>query len=305
MTTNTDNMVNNRLAKTINNSIAALVLTAASLGAINAHAYDLQANTIYAQAEHAIYAIDLEAGNAKKVADAVATLSELQDLAFDGSSMYGVNKHWQLMKLAPLDSAASSVRDAESFSLQFHGLEARDGVLYAAERNSMLVIDQATGNTDYLCDGCIGYGLGAGELVTDLAFTVDGTLYASVQFPGIPYAYLGTIDIATGQLNLVGNTGVENIVAITVKDAVIYAMDNVGDLYTLNDVSGFATDVATGVLPGVTGMATSPRTIEIPVVEEEGQITEQSATEEDGGAGSMTWLAMVLAGLVSLLRRSR
>jgi hypothetical protein len=305
MTTNSKNMTSNNPAKNISNSIAALVLGAASLAAIDAHAYDLQANTIYAQAEHAIYAIDVEAGSAKKVADAVATLSELQDMAFDGSSMYGVNKHWQLMKLAPLDSAASSVRDAESFSLQFEGLEARGGVLYAAERNAMLIIDQATGNTDYLCDGCVGYGLGAGELVTDLAFSEDGTLYASVQFPGIPYSYLGTIDIATGQLNLLGNTGVENIVAITVKDEVIYAMDKLGDLYTLNDVSGFATDVATGVLTGVTGMATSPRSIVIPVAEQDGQSTEQSAAEDGGSAGSMTWLAMLLAGLVSLLRRSR
>jgi len=305
MTTNIKDMANNNPAKSISNSIAALVLGVASLAAVNVHAYDLQANTIYAQAEHAVYAIDVEAGSAKKVADAVATLSGLQDLAFDGSSMYGVNKHWQLMKLEPLDSAATSVKDAESFSLQFEGLEARGGVLYAAERNSMLVIDQATGDTDYVCDGCVGYGLGAGEMVTDLAFTETGTLYASVQFSGIPYTYLGTIDVATGVLNLIGNTGVENIVAITVKDAVIYAMDKLGDLYTLNDVSGFATDVATGVLPGVTGMATSPRSIVIPVAEQDGQSTEQSAAEEGSGAGSMTWLAMLLAGLVSLLRRSR
>lgn len=56
---------------------------------------------------------------------------------------------------------------------------------------------------------------------------------------------------------LLGNTGVENIMAITVKDGVIYAMDRVGDLFTLNEVSGFATDVARGVLPGVSGMDTS------------------------------------------------
>jgi len=305
MTTNNKNMANNNPAKYISNSIAALVLGVASLAAVNAHAYVLQANTIYAQAEHAVYAIDVEAGSAKKVADAVATLSELQDLAFDGSSMYGVNLHWQLMKLAPLDSAATSVKDAESFSLQFEGLESRDGVLYAAERNTMLVIDQATGNTEYLCDGCVGYGLGAGEIVTDLGFSEAGTLYASVQFTGIPYTYLGVIDIATGQLSLIGNTGVENIVAITVKDAVIYAMDKAGDLYTLNEVSGFATDVATGVLPGVNGMATSPRSIVVPAVEAGEQTIDQPAADEPEGTGSMTWLAMLLAGLVSLLRRSR
>ena len=296
---------NYKAERRLRNGIASIVVGISSIAAGNACGYDLQANTIYAQAKGEIYAIDVDTAIASKVADAEASMSELQDLAFVDSDIYGINQHWQLMKLAPLDSAATSVKDAESFSLQFEGLESRDGVLYAAERNSMLIIDKATGDTDYLCDGCTGYGLGAGERITDLAFADDGKLYTSVQFPGIPYTYLGTIRTDTGELSLIGNTGIESIIAITVKDGVIYAMDNVGDFYTLDELSGFSTGVATGVLTGVTGMGTSPQAIDIPVTEEQDQQTEQPGSDsgEAASAGGMGWLVMLLAGMVPLLRR--
>jgi hypothetical protein len=296
----------NKQTRIFRNTIASLTMAAAFISTGEAHAYDLQANTIYAQANGVIYAVDVDAATATKVADANASLSPLQDLAFDGSTMYGANLHWELMKLEPQDSAATDIKGAESYSLEFRGLESRDGILYGAETHSLVIIDQATGNPEELCPGCGSYGLGAGEQVDDLAFAEDGTLYAAVTFSGIPYTYLGTIDITTGYLNLIGNTGVEYVTAITVKDGTIYGMDSTGNLYTVNKVSGFATIVADAVLSGVTGMGTSPMTVDTGSTDTNaGSTGTDTGTGDSSSAGSMTWLVLMLAGVLPLLRRFR
>lgn len=149
--------------------------------------------------------------------------------------------------------------------------------------------------------GLKSYGLCAGELVTDLAFAADGTLYVSVQFPGISYSYFGTISTETGELMLLGNTGVEYVIAITVRDDVIYAMDRVGDLYTLNEVSGFSTLIAADVLPGVTGLATSSAAIVAPV---DGS-NPSAASGEGTSTGGLSVYWMMLVALMSAFRRSR
>ena len=290
---------------TITNTIMSAALFAAMLTSGSAYAYELRPNTIYAQANSAIFAVDVDNYSATKVADAPATMSELQDLAFVDSDMYGVNQHWQVMKLGPLDSQASTVKEAESYSLSFQGLESRDGVLYAAEHNSLVKLDRMTGMTQALCDGCGAYGLGAGELVTDLAFSADGTLYAVIDFSGIPYSYFGHIDTSTGNLNLIGNTYVKNLKAITEKDGVMYAMGTDGSLHTLNKVSGFATQVAQDVLAGVAGMGTSTDNIVIPLQEQVGGNPVDDATESTGGSGSMSWLILALANLILIIRRLR
>lgn len=253
----------NTTLKTQNNmvqsALSAVTLAVALFAAsTEVHAYDLQANTIYANTSGGIYKIELDTFSASKVADTNASLSSIQDIAFDGETLYGINLHWQLLKLEPWQTETVAVNQASSYSLQFQGLEARNGVLYGAETRSLVTIDQQTAATGSPGPGATSYGLGAGEQITDLAFDDAGTLYAAVNFPGIPYSYLGTLDPGTGTLNLVGNSGVENIRALTVKDDVIYAMDAVGDLFTLNTTSGYATQIATAVLPGVLGMDTSP-----------------------------------------------
>ncbi len=125
-TVKTQKSVFNR--KAIRNAVASLTLLAAG-GALTgqAHAYELQANTIYAHASGGIYAIDIDAGSANRVAEAKASLSSIQDIAFDGSTMYGINLHWQLMKLEANETEAVSLKEAESYSLQFQGLAARSG----------------------------------------------------------------------------------------------------------------------------------------------------------------------------------
>ncbi len=294
---NTTNILNNKSVKSIT---AAIVLAASMLTvSTDAAAYDLKSNTIYANASGGIYEIDLNTTVATKVADTNASLSSIQDIAFDGDTLYGINLHWQLLKLEPGQDMTVAVNEASSYSLQFRGLEARDGVLYGAETNLLVTIDQQTAAPGSLGPGSGSYGLGAGEVVTDLAFAADGTLYASVQFPGIAYSYLGTISLDTGELMLVGNTGVENITAVTVKDAVIYALDKAGDLYTVNEVSGFASGVASGVLPGVNGMDTSPVT----VANAAGPAGGTADGSDEGGAGSLSLYWMLIIAVAAAVRR--
>jgi len=297
----------NNLKNTPVKSIVAGIVLATSMLAVStdATAYDLKANTIYANAKGGIYEINLDTEVATKVADTNASLSSIQDIAFDGSTLYGINYNWQLLKLEPNQNETVAINEASSFSLQFQGLEARDGVLYGAETRSLVTIDKATADTGLPGPGASSYGLGAGEQVTDLAFAEDGTLYASVDFPGIAYTYFGAVDSATGTLNLIGNTGATGIRAITVKDGIVYAMNSVGDLFTLNKVSGFSTTVATAVLPGVYGMDTSPAKIDV-VDENTGTADESTVTTTAGSAGgslSVYWMLMLV--LVAGLRRIR
>ena len=78
----------------------------------------------------------------------------------------------------------------------------------------------------------------------------------------------------------------------------IYAMDRVGDLFTLNEASGFASAVARGVLPGVTGMDTSP--VMISAIDTGS--TAVSGSDEAGG-GSLSAYGLLLMLMVAVLRR--
>ena len=238
-------------------TIAAALLTASA----PVQAYDLQPGTIYASAPGGIYKVDVDTASAAKVADSTASLSAIQDVTFDGTTLYGMNLHWQLLKLEPEQTTTVAINKASSFSLQFRGVAARDGVLYGAELRSLVTVDKQTGNTGSPGPAASSYGLGAGEIITDLAFAENGSLYATVNFPGLPFTFLGTVNPATGALTPVGTTGIENINALAVKDGKLYAMDILGSLYSLDRVSGFATKIADGVLGGVTGMGTSPAAI--------------------------------------------
>lgn len=274
--------------------IAAIAFITVSVMATSSHAYNLQANTIYAQSGNSIYMIDVDSATATQVADANASLSEIQDLAFDGDNLFGMNLNWQLNVIEMQDSAMQPVKDAESFSLQFQGLEARNGILYGAERNALTIINKASGNTEALCDGCAGYGLGVGELVTDLAFAEDGTLYALIYFSQVQSTYLGVIDLSTGLIDeLRGNTDVPGLIALTVREGVIYAMDRSGDLYTLGSANGAAVKVADAVLPGVTGMDTSPMAV---------GANNAAIGEQGSGSGSLSWLMISLLLLARSLR---
>ena len=294
---------NKRVTSTISAIMLATVMSAAS-GEVRA--YDLQANTIYASTKDEIYRVELNgaATTATKVADSNASLSGIQDVAFDGSVMYGANLHMQLLKLEPSADVTQPINEAASYSLQYQGLEARNGVLYGAELRSLVIIDKATGNP-VSGNGIGGYGLGAGELVTDLAFAEDGTLYASVNFEGIPYSYLGTLDTNTGELMLLGNTGVEYILAITVKDGLLYAMDRQGSLYSLNDVSGYATIVAEQVLPGVSGLDTSPAQVSAGATTAGTGATDNDTDTGGGSGGSLSAVLLILVSITSLMRRIR
>lgn len=282
--------------KIVKYTIASMMLISGAIVSLGeARAYDLQPNTIYANAQGGIYRIDLALNSAIRVAETNASLSSVQDVAFDGDTLYGINLNWQLLKLEPSRDETVAVNQATSFSLQFQGLEARDGVLYGAELRSLVRLDQATGNP-VAGSGLSSYGLGAGEKVSDLAFDDDGTLYATVDFPGLESTFLGTVDTTTGALNIIGITGTENLLALTVKDGVLYAMNSSGDLYTLDKVSGFATEVARAVLPGVKGMDTSPASSGSAVV---------AAGDGGAGGGSLSVYGLLIMVLSGLLRRIR
>lgn len=292
----------------VKNTIASLLLVSGMAAAVtDANAYDLKANTIYANVKGGIYKINLDLinlpasnkTNAVKVADTNESYSSIQDIAFDGSTAYGMNLNWQLLKIEPSQNKTVAINSATSYSHQYRGLEARGGELYAAETRSLQKIDKATGKTRALAPGATGYGLGGGEQVDDLAFAEDGTLYAMVSFPRVSYgnSYLATLNKTTGSLTLIGSTGVSAMRALTVKDGILFAMNSVGDLYALDPNSGNGIKVASAVLPGVYGMDTSPVNLASPKADSNG--------DDEGGAGGLSVYLVLAIAVAGWLRRFR
>ena len=249
----------------------------------DAHATPLKSNTIYVNTSTTLYEVDLATTTATSVGQANPSISQIEDIAFDGNELYGLTYLMQIFKYNENTSAMVAVNNYTSYALHHRGLEARSGTFYAAGYYGLQTVNKQTGAfTD------VGYyGLGAGERVNDLAFSADGTLYAIVSF-GLTYDYLGTINPDTGELSLIGNTFVSGTRGLTEKDGELYLINSVGNLYSLSKTSGASTLIANGLVAGAYGMDTSPAA--------------GSYSEGGSGGGSLSLPLMLMIVLMTLAR---
>ena len=239
----------------LKNTVAAVTML---LGATTLQAEPLQANTIYVTTGSGLYAVNESNSTASQVATANPSLSQIEDLAFDDGELYGLTSLMQFFQFDAASNAMLASNDFTSYGLNHRGLEARNGVFYAAEQHGLQIADPHTGSFTEIGP----YGLGAGERVTDLAFDSNGVLYAAVSF-NIVYGseYLATLNTATGEMNIIGNTFISGLRGLTEKDGVLYGISSTGDLYTIDKLSGQGTLLADGLVPGAYGMTTSPASL--------------------------------------------
>ena len=264
---------------------AGLLVASASL-----QAEPLQANTIYVTDSTGLYAIDETRGTATRVGDASTGFSSIQDIAFDGNELYGLTRLMQFFKYDTETNEMIALNGYSSYAQTHRGFAAYNGVFYAAENRVL-----QTANPDAGTFGPVGpYGLGAGEEVDDLAFSSDGTLYAAVNF-NITYgtSYLATLDTNTGEMNLIGNTFISALRGLTEKDGVLYGINSVGDLYEIDKVSGMGTLLASDVVSGAYGMATSPSNTGGGSID---------SGEGSSSGGALSWPLMILMVSMVMVR---
>ena len=273
-------------AKTLlRNTLAAATIMLAGTELLQAE--PLLPDTIYVTTSTGLYSVDEVAGTSVRVAEADPALSQIQDIAFDGETLHGLTSLMQFFIFDEVTNAMIPTNNASSYALSHYGLESRNGQFYAAEARVLQAANPQTGTFTN-----IGvYGLGADEQVTDLAFGADGVLYASVSFT-LSYDYLATLNPATGEMNIIGNTFISGLRAMTEKNGVLYGMNSSGDLYSIDKVSGFGTMLASAVVPGAYGMTTSPAAMG----------NNMGSNGDASGGGALSLPLMLLMGVMIMLR---
>jgi hypothetical protein len=116
------------------------------------------------------------------------------------------------------------------------------GRMSATSPHSLITIDKTTG-----AGTLVGtFLVGSAETMADLTFTSDGTLYGWLE-PSTDSLF--TINTATGQATLVGNSGLDTFgsgLAASSANVLFYAgFGDTGDLDTINRTTGLPTTVGT------------------------------------------------------------
>ena len=279
------NFVRNTVAATV------IILGATMAAGIyqNVQAEPLKANTIYVNTSTSLFEVDETTGTATLVGNANPSVSQIEDLAFNGNNLYGLS---YLMQFFKYDTAASnmvSLNNYTSYSSHHQGFEYGNGVYYAASNYGLETVNLESGTFTYVGS----YGLGAGEQVTDLAYSYDGKLYATVTFNiSYGYDYLAVIDTSNGNMQLIGSTYIAGTRGLTEKNGELYAINSTGDLYSINKTTGAGMLLANAVVSGARGMATSSM--------------DMGGDGTGGGALSLpVMVLMMLFGLVRLVRHGK
>ena len=203
------------------------------------------AASAYAATGNALYRVALSgSGTDTKLAD-LAPASPITDLAWDGSTLYGVTFS-QLLKIDVASGAITVVGSlgvGDMNALTFD----KNGNLYGAGNGgAFYTVNKATGAASNV--GPMGF-FSSG----DLAFTADGTLYAAGTLDPFGPDSLIRIDLGTGKGTAVGSIGFNLVFGLNVQGSVLYGLTSAGQLLTINTSTGAGTLVRDTGLP-VTGL---------------------------------------------------
>jgi hypothetical protein len=232
-------------------------------------------------------------------ATASTSLAMMDIAAAPDGRLFGITDA-HLVRIDPATGRSELVGDGTGFS-DLNALAADpDGILYAATRGGRLItISHSTGRG--ALRGDYGQWLSSSG---DLAFAVDGTLYATVD-DGNHHDTLMRIDSDTGAATPVGSTGFSEVFGLTfAPDGTLYGSADadrrdspvliridprtgagtlVGELGTAGGVAGLTPGAAASGSPQHAPADSRPRASQLPVLEVQGGIV-----AEDNGSGGAT-----------------
>jgi hypothetical protein len=168
------------------------------------------------------------------------TTGSITDIEFYGWQLYGV-------KQTPLGTSNllrinqdTGVVDIKS-TIGISGINALavspDTTMYAANTSGQFIkMDPVTGGATII--GSFGSGISSSG---DLAFSDDATLYASVKVSGHSNDYLSTVDLSSGNANIIGSIGFSNVFGLSFKNGMLYGATTSGHFIKIDTESGNGT----------------------------------------------------------------
>jgi hypothetical protein len=194
-------------------SYALIILAGAAallLSALPTSATSLVYNTLYAETygPSNLYEVNPTTGAATLVGpikSGINPVTDVTDLAFLGTTLYGVSFSQGLLTIDPASGAAIIVGSIPGGGT-INGLTAdpTGTLLYASSYSG----DLYTINPTTLATTTIGsFGLNGAYSAGDLAFGPDGTLYAALVVPGYTNVQLAKVDTSTGAATIYMDLG--------------------------------------------------------------------------------------------------
>lgn len=267
------------------------------LGGSLAYAEALKPDTIYVNTVDALYEVDTGSYTASRIADVSLPVSEIDDMTIINNTLYGLSARMQFTRYGEATATMQTLNDPHSYDDLTRGMVSYYGTTYATGYSGLYTVDPNNDGFNF-----VGYfGLGAGEDVTDLAVSDSGVIYATVTFHVTSASdYLATLDPDTGAMNIIGNTYVYGTRGLTMKNGVLYAINSSGDLFTLNKTSGASTLLASGVVHGAYGMASTDARFVSSIAGNSG-----GNTLDNASGGSLSLLSLLIVTIMAGLHRRR
>ena len=156
---------------------------------------------------------------------------QLTDIAFLGNELYGVS-FTDLYRLDPATGVATHVLNLGTTGA--NSLVGRNGLLYAATTASEFYrIDPSVPSVSFV--GFLGMGA---ESSGDLAFLDDGRLVLTAKISGFLNDQLFEVDIDTGAVTLIGDTGFVDVFGIAIFRSQLFGVTFGGDLILIRQATG-------------------------------------------------------------------
>jgi hypothetical protein len=228
-----------------------LFLTVAIFTMSNSPTSAMNYNTLYAEdSQSNLYTVHASTGAATMVGS--IGLVDVTDLAFRNSLLYGIT-FTQFLKIDP-DTGSGIIIGDHGFTDLNALAVGPNGVIYSASNTTgdFLRIDSGTGQGTLV--GNFGPGLTCSG---DLAFGSNGALYVSLNREGYENDWLGSVNLNTGSVTLIGDLGYDEVHGLSVRNGTLYGATESGQLLKIDANTGAGTILGVSEV-AYWGMATSP-----------------------------------------------
>lgn len=180
-------------------------------------------------------------------------VSQVTDIAFSGSTLYGVS-FTQFLTINP-NTGKATVKGSLGFSdINALVVQPSTGKIFGAGSSapgSFVSINPNTGKATRI--GSFGAGLSSAG---DLEF-INGVLYATLDRNGFNNSFLARINLSNGAATLIGDMRFKDVWGLALRGGVLYGATNSGQLIRVNTANGVGTLIGSNGIAQA-GLAKSP-----------------------------------------------
>lgn len=204
-----------------------------------------------------IYVVDPEDGTATLLG--MTGVRDITDIAFSSHNiLYGITFD-KLVMIDPYNAQGNIIGDSTGFTNLSALVASPNGLIYAASSDDgkFIRIDENTGKGTLI--GHFGSGLSSSG---DMAYDINGELFATVKTTGATTDWLASINPTNGSATLIGDTGFHEVWGLSFKDGILYGVTSGvtsgGELIMIDPNTGSGSKVGTNANIVYGGLTTSP-----------------------------------------------